>query len=81
MVSVMPTILTSKIFGNRDYGPIYGIVVSINRFGGIIGNVLVAILFDITGNYSIIWPACTVMIILTLISILTCLRMSQKQQI
>lgn len=78
MVSVMPTLLTSKIFGNKDYGPIYGIVVSVNRLGGIIGNVLVSILFDITGNYSIIWPACAVMIVLTLISILACMSMAKK---
>lgn len=79
MVSVMPTLLTSKIFGNRDYSPIYGIVVSVNRFGGIIGNLLVSMLFDITGNYSIIWPTCAVMIVLTLISILICLAMSKKK--
>lgn len=79
MVSVMPTLLTSKIFGNRDYGPIYGVVVSVNRFGGIVGNLLVSLLFDITGNYSIIWPACAVMIVLTLISILTCMAMSKKK--
>ena len=79
MVSVMPTLLTSKIFGNRDYGPIYGVVVSVNRFGGIIGNLLVSLLFDITGNYSIIWPACAVMIVLTLISILACMAMSKKK--
>ena len=79
MVSVMPTLLTSKIFGNKDYGPIYGIVVSINRLGGIIGTVLVSFLFDITGNYSIIWPACVIMIVITLISILTCMKMSEKK--
>lgn len=79
MVSVMPTLLTSKIFGNRDYGPIYGVVVSVNRFGGIVGNLLVSLLFDITGNYSIIWPACAVMIVLTLISILACMAMSKKK--
>ena len=79
MVSVMATLLTSKIFGNRDYGPIYGVVVSVNRFGGIIGNLLVSLLFDITGNYSIIWPACAVMIVLTLISILACMAMSKKK--
>ena len=37
ITSVMPTLLTSTIFGNKDYGPIYGMVVSVNRFGGGIG--------------------------------------------
>lgn len=79
MVSVMPTLLTSKIFGNKDYGPIYGIVVSINRLGGIIGSVLVAFLFDITGNYSIIWPSCVIMIVIALMCVLACMKMSEKK--
>lgn len=78
ITAVMPTLLTSKIFGNRDYGPIYGLVVSINRFGGVVGNVLVALLFDLTGSYSIIWPVCAAAMLLTLLSLLYCLKSSQK---
>lgn len=48
ITSIMPTLLTSKIFGNRDYGPIYGMVVSVNRFGGVVGTLLVSLLYDIT---------------------------------
>lgn len=78
ITSVLPTLLTSKIFGNRDYGPIYGMVVSTNRLGGVIGNVGVSLLFDITGNYSIIWPACIAAMVVTLVSILYCLKQSEK---
>lgn len=80
ITSMMPTLLTSRIFGNRDYGPIYGTVVSINRFGGIVGNLLVSFLFDLTGNYSIIWPATIVSMILTLAIILVCIAISDKQR-
>lgn len=78
ITSVMPTLLTSKIFGNKDYGPIYGMVVSINRFGGGIGTLLVSLLFDITGDYSIIWPVCMICMVFTLFAILLCMKMSEK---
>lgn len=78
ITSIMPTLLTSKIFGNRDYGPIYGMVVSVNRFGGVIGNVLVSFLFDLTKDYTIIWPLCLVCMALTLVAIIFCMNQSKK---
>lgn len=80
ITSVLPALLTSKIFGNRDYGPIYGLVVSVNRFGGVIGTVLVSLLFDITGDYTIIWPMCVASMAVTLVAILFCLGRSAKVQ-
>ena len=77
ITSVMPPLLTSKIFGNRDYGPIYGMVMSVNRFGGIIGNVLVSLLFDLTKSYAVIWPVCVAAMALTLAAILYCIRASK----
>ena len=78
ILAVLPTLLTSKIFGNRDYGPIYGIVLSVNRFGGVIGTVLVSLLFDLTGDYTIIWPACVASMVLALAAIMICLNRSGK---
>lgn len=80
ITNVLPTLLTSKIFGNRDYGPIYGMVLSANRFGGVIGNVLVSVLYDITKSYSIIWPVCIACMVFTLVSILFCLRRADKMR-
>lgn len=79
ITSIMPALLTSKIFGNRDYGPIYGMVVSMNRFGGVVGTLLVSLLYDITKNYSIIWPACVISMAFTLVATLGCMKLSQKQ--
>ena len=79
ITSVMPTLLTSTIFGNKDYGPIYGMVVSVNRFGGGIGTLLVSFLFDLTGDYSIIWPACLICMALTFFLLLLCMSMSKKK--
>lgn len=79
ITSIMPTLLTSRIFGNRDYGPIYGMVVSVNRFGGVVGTLLVSLLYDITKNYSIIWPACVISMAFTLVATLGCMKLSRKK--
>lgn len=79
ITSIMPTLLTSKIFGNRDYGPIYGMVVSVNRFGGVVGTLLVSLLYDITKNYSIIWPVCAVSMAFTLVAALGCMKLSRNK--
>lgn len=79
ITAVMPALLTSRIFGNKDYGPIYGMVVSVNRFGGGIGTLLVSLLFDITGNYSIIWPVCTAAMVFCLIALVSSIKMSDRQ--
>jgi len=79
ITSIMPTLLTSKIFGNRDYGPIYGMVVSVNRFGGVVGTLLVSLLYDITKNYSIIWPVCAISMAFTLAASLGCMKLSRNK--
>lgn len=79
ITSVMPPLLTSKIFGNRDYGPIYGMVMSVNRFGGVIGTVLVSLLYDITQSYAVIWPVCVIAMAVTLLAILYCMAAANKK--
>ena len=79
ITSSMPTLLTSKIFGNRYYGPIYGMAVSVNRFGGVAGTLLVSLIYDITKNYSIIWPVCAVSIAFTLVAALGIMKLSRNK--
>lgn len=78
--TVLPTLLTAKIFGNRDYDAIYGMVVSANFLAGVLGSVGVSLLFDITGSYNIIWPMCTIAMALTLVSLVFCLNRSEKMR-
>ena len=75
----MPTLLTSRIFGNRDYSLIYGMAVSVNRFGGVAGTLLVSLIYDITKNYSIIWPVCAVSMAFTLVAALGCIKLSRNK--
>lgn len=73
ITSMLPTLLTTALFGQQNYASVYGIVVSVNRFGGGIGTLLVAVLFDMTGNYRVIWPLCLGMMFTTMLCILICL--------
>lgn len=79
ITAVMPTLLTSRIFGKKDYSAIFGWVVSVNRFGGAIGTLLVSFLFDLSGNYSIIWPVCVASMVFCLIALLGAMKMSDKK--
>ena len=76
----MPTLLTSRIFGNRDYRLIYGMAVSVNRFGGVAGTLQVSLIYDITKNYSIIWPVCAVSMAFTLVAALGCIKLSRNKR-
>lgn len=78
ITSMLPTLLTSTLFSHQNYASVYGVVVSVNRFGGGIGTLLVAVLFDVTGNYRIIWPLCFCMMFLTMLCILVCFAKKDK---
>lgn len=78
VTSIMTPLWTSTIFGTKDYGSIYGWVLSINRFGGMVGSYLVSFLYDLTGNNDLIWPICVVVMALSMAGVFYCLKVSQK---
>ena len=53
-------------------------MLSVNRFGGIVGTYLVSLLFDLTGSNDLIWPICVVVMLLSMIGIFYCLNASRK---
>lgn len=79
ITSMLPTLLTSTIFVNQNYASVYGVVVSVNRFGGGIGTLMVATLFDLTGNYIIIWSLCFLMMFLTMLCVLYCINTTRNR--
>mgnify|MGYP003374165644 CR=1 FL=1 len=81
ITSMLPTLLTGTLFVQHNYADVYGVVVSVNRFGGGIGTLLVSILFDVTGNYDVIWPLCFCMMICTMLCILLCFVEQRKIRI
>lgn len=78
VTSIMTPLWTSTIFGTKDYSSIYGWVLSVNRFGGMIGSYLVSFLYDLTGNNDLIWPICVAVMVLSMAGVFYCLKASQK---
>ena len=52
---MLPTYLTGRLFGQRDYGALYGISSSLLFLGAGVGAPLSASLFDLTGGYLASW--------------------------
>ena len=52
---MLPTYLTSKLFGQRDYGALYGLFSSLLFWGAGVGAPLNALIYDRTGGYEAVW--------------------------
>lgn len=80
ITSVLPSLVTSRIFGTKDYAQIYSTVFSINRLGGAVGTFFLSLMFDLTGNYNVVWPGCAILMISSLLSILYCLGRAERRK-
>ena len=65
--SVMPPLLTSAVYGSKDYGSVYGYISSATQLGLTFGSLLVASIFDSTGDYRIAWIVMTGLTALTMV--------------
>ncbi|MEH7246212.1 MFS transporter [Neobacillus niacini] len=60
-LSVLPALLTSKIFGPKDYSGIFGIVATAMALGFSIGALMWSLMFDKSGSYNLgIFGACVI---------------------
>ena len=50
-----PPLLTSSVFGTKDYSSLFGIIWALFLIGCIIGPILAGAIFDATGSYGIVW--------------------------
>ena len=55
LTTVAYPIITTYLFGSRDYGSIYGIVNVANSIGTAIGSPIAAAIFDSQGSYIPAW--------------------------
>lgn len=76
---IVSTILTSKFFGKKDYGSIYGIITTILYLGISVGIPLSALLFDVSGTYKTTWILFAILAVIALICILIADVLSQKE--
>lgn len=76
--TVSLTLLTSYLFGNRDFGNIYGLVMMILMFGAAIGSPLPAFIFDMAGSYEPAWILFVVLSIISIVSLVMAATLSKK---
>ena len=71
-------IMTTSVFGAKNYSELYGFISAFTRAGSAIGSSAIGFLYDLTGAYR---PALTVLAILTALTIVimfVCINMGQK---
>ncbi|WP_236782334.1 MFS transporter [Anaerotignum propionicum] len=77
-VTICPPLLTSYLFGEKDYGAIIGIFTMATNIGGAFGGTVAAKIFDMTGSYGSFWLVSGVCIALSVILCLISFKIRKK---
>ena len=67
---VLASLIVAELFGLSSHGAILGSVFLAQTIGGSVGAYLAGYIFDVTGNYQLAWPICSVLTVVGLISAL-----------
>ncbi len=73
--------LVRQYFGRTNFGSIFGMIIGITMFGGIIGPSLAGWVYDSWGSYHTIWLIFVALIIMSLILVLTITQAKQTAQL
>ena len=76
--TVTPAILTSRTFGAKNYGQIYGMTNLFTQGGMALGSPFVAFIYDTAGSYVYAWYICLLVGICTILGLLYSVDQSQK---
>ena len=77
--TIMLPLITAKLFGQKDYAKILGIVVAINTAGYAVGNPLANVIFDLQGTYVPAFIFFGVTMAVVTVTFVTLLNKTQKQ--
>jgi len=77
-VTICAALLTSYLFGEKDYGTIIGIFTMATNIGGAFGGTVAAEIFDMTGSYTSFWLFSGVCIALAVILCLASFKLRAK---
>lgn len=53
--AVGPPLLTSTVFGTRDYPALYGLNYALSLVGCVVGPIICGVIYDASGSYSLVW--------------------------
>lgn len=77
-LTVMAPLITGKMFGQRDYSSIYSVIGSLASLGLAIGVPLIALNYDVAGNYVVALLVCAVIMVISIFLVLYALAASKK---
>lgn len=75
---MLPTYLTGKLFGQKDYGSLYGLFSSVLFLGAGAGIPLSSAIYDLTGRYTAAWILYAVLAVVLTITIVCADYFSKK---
>lgn len=65
--TVTTPIMTSYLFGNKDYTRIFGLIVMFNGIGNCLFPALMGKIFDLTGSYIVGWSSMVILLIIAFV--------------
>ncbi|MBY2475836.1 MFS transporter [Clostridioides difficile] len=81
MGTIVPALITSEIFGKRDYSTIVGVVNAVVLLGAALGSAVTGKLYDISGGYTLAWMTYLVLTVIMVGLILISLVLGKKKKL
>lgn len=79
-VSVAVPIITTYIFGPKNYSELYGFISAFTMTGSAIGTPAIGLVYDITNSYKVAIIILAILTILSIITVYICTDMSKKYE-
>ena len=73
VATVSMPMIVSTMYGNRDYGSIFGFFCMTAGIGGMLQS-MISMVYDVTGSYLIAWVGMTALGIVAIIIYMSCIR-------
>lgn len=81
MGTIVPALITSEIFGKRDYSTIVGVVNAMVLLGAALGSAVTGKLYDMSGGYTLAWMTYLVLTVIMVGLILISLVLGKKKKL
>ncbi|MCC0646886.1 MFS transporter [Clostridioides sp. ZZV15-6598] len=81
MGTIVPALITSEIFGKKDYSTIVGVVNAVVLLGAALGSAVTGKLYDMSGGYTLAWMTYLVLTVIMVSLILISLVLGKKKNI
>lgn len=78
--TVSPPLITSEIYGSKNYAQVFGIINSVMQIGLTFGSLMIAKIYDRTGSYQSGWLLLFTLTLLTMISWLSAVVLAKKNK-